>query len=137
MQELVPTNRIKWVVELSITTFMGRQLRQIYDHYNWLRMYAVIKLARGEFQQRLDKYIKGISGTLTNITYRQAEVENAHILYPIQFHWNPRRGHGMPVQQQLVFEYLEKDAINVSVELGNLMSYTLCRSVAKNTEKSN
>ena len=60
-----------------------------------------MKLARGEFQRRLHKYIKGISATLANITYRPSEVENAQILYPIQFHSNPRRGHAMPVQQQI------------------------------------
>ena len=60
---------------ISITTFIGRQLRQIYDLYKWLRMYFLIKFARREFQERLDKYIKGISGTLANITYRQAELE--------------------------------------------------------------
>ena len=81
-------NRMKLTKQLmaKTTTSIRRQLRQIYDHYNWLRMYAVIKLARGEFQQRLDKYIKGISGTLANITYRQDEAENAQILYPVQFH---------------------------------------------------
>ena len=69
-------------------------------------MYVVIKLARGEFQQRLDKYIKGISATLANITYRPSVVENAQILYLIQFHSNPRRCHAMPVQQQHVRKYL-------------------------------
>ena len=84
-------------------------------------MYFVSKLARREFQQRLDKYIKRISDTLANITYRHPEMENSHILYPIQFHSNPRRGHAMPVQQQHVHSYLKKKQIIFSVELGNLI----------------
>ena len=77
-------------------------------------MYFVNKLARGEFQQKLDKYIKGISGTLASITYRQAEVEFFEILFHYQWQFDsiPRRSHAMPVQQQHVHYHLKKEAGN-------------------------
>ena len=101
-------------------------------------MYFLIKFARREFQERLDKYIKGISGTLANITYRQAEVEFPQILFHIQWQFDsiPRRGQAMHVQQQHVHDNLKKDAGHFFIRFRKVAVVYFMQKRGENWEKN-